>query len=160
MFKVEFSIVHQGCLVNELSRDFPKIRFICPGGFVLGPSSVEEVIVLDKPSEDEVQAVLDYLEALPKVVTVELLERTANRAFVRFASTALPEKFCSEVVAKHHCFPIGMEIQQGGLEMWRVGCVERCQAELLLEELKGLGELKHSSISEVRWQELLEGGAT
>ncbi|MCX6991851.1 MAG: hypothetical protein NT011_01785 [Kiritimatiellaeota bacterium] len=157
MFNVEFHIVHRGCLVNELSRSFPKIRFICPGGFVLGPSSVEELIVLDKPSEAEVQAVLNYLGTSPKVATVELLERSSNRAFVRMVSTALPQKFCSQVVAKHHCFPIGTEIQEGGLEMWRVGCVERRQAEQLLEELEGLGELKHSSISEGSWQALLEG---
>ncbi len=37
MIQVEFGIVHEGCLVNELSRSLPEIRFICPGGFVLGP---------------------------------------------------------------------------------------------------------------------------
>ncbi len=39
MIQVEFGIVHEGCLVNELSRALPEIRFICPGGFVLGPFS-------------------------------------------------------------------------------------------------------------------------
>jgi len=47
MFQVEFGVAHRGCLVNELSRAFPDVRFICPGGFVAG-SSAEEVIVLDR----------------------------------------------------------------------------------------------------------------
>jgi len=156
MFKVEFSVVHQGCLVNELSRAFPKIRFICPGGFV-GDSSAEEIVVLDKPREDDVQTVLDYLETLPTVQAVELLERTSSQAFIRFVTSALPEKFCSEVVKQHRCLRIGMEIQQDGLEMWQVGCLKRRQAEQLLAAMESLGELKHSSISEVSWQKLLAG---
>ena len=154
MFKAEFSIIHRGCLVNELSRNFPEICFICPGGFILG-SSVEEIIVLDKPKEGEVQAVLDYLKTSYKVKTVKLLERDANKAFISFECNTLPEKFCSGIVSGNRCFRIGMEIQHGGLEIWRVGCAERQHAEHLLEELKEVGELKHSLISEVSWNELL-----
>ena len=154
MFRVEFSLVHRGCLVNEVSRAFPDIRFICPGGFIEG-SSAEEVIVLDNPDEDRVQQVMEYLEASPKVVETELLERTTDRAFVRFVTGSLPEAFCSKVVEKHHGFRLGMEIQEGGVEIWRVGCAKREQAEELLEELKSLGEVKQSSISETSWEEMM-----
>ena len=159
MFRADFSIVHRGCLVNRLSRRLPRIRFICPGGF-LEPASVEELIILDNPSDDDVGAVTGFLKAATGVTQADLLERTSDKAFVRFVSTARPETFCSQVVARHHGFRIGMEIQKDGLEMWRVGCVERRQAEEMIEELKALGELKHSAISEASWQELLEGGTT
>jgi len=67
MFRVEFGLVHRGCLVNEVSQAFPDVRLICPGGFVDG-TLVEEVIVLDNPSEGRVQQVMAYLEASPKVM--------------------------------------------------------------------------------------------
>jgi len=158
MFKVEFSLRHRGCLVNELSRVLPEIRFICPGGFITGPSSVEELIVIDRPSDSDVQSVLGYLKGLQAIAEVRLLERTADKVFIYFKALTIPESFCSQVVEKNHCFRIGTEIQHGGLEMWQVGCVERRQAEQLLKDLEGLGELKDSSISESSWQELLEGG--
>ena len=44
MFRLKFGIVHRGCLVNEISRALPDLRLICPGGFILGPNTVEEVI--------------------------------------------------------------------------------------------------------------------
>ena len=154
MFKVEFGVVHRGCLVNEVSRAFPDVRFICPGGFVEG-SSAEEVIVLDNPSKNRVQQVMAYLEASPTVVEAELMERTTDKAFVRFVSISLPEEFCSRVVEKHHGFRLGMEIQKGGVELWRVGCAKRKQAEELLEGLRALGEVKHSSISEASWEEMM-----
>jgi len=159
MFRADFSIVHRGCLVNELSRRLPHIRFICPGGFV-EQTSVEELIILDNPTDDDVRAVTGFLEAASGVTQVDLLERTPDKAFVRFVSTALPETFCSQVVARHHGFRIGMEIQKDGLEIWRVGCVERRQAEAMLKEMATLGQLKHSAISEASWQELLEGDTT
>ena len=156
MFRVEFSIVHRGCLVNEMSREFPELRIICPGGFITG-DSVEELIVLDKPTEDQVQGVLDYLAASPKVTEVALVERTAERVFILFICGPLPEAFCSRVVQKHHGFPIGMEIQRDGLEIWRVACTDRGEAERLLEEIATLGDLKDSSISQGSWEELLAG---
>ena len=155
MVKVEFSLVHRGCLVNELSRTFPDVRLICPGGFI-ADTSAEEIIVLDNPSPAQVEQVMAYLEASPKVVQVELLERTADRAFIRFVTRSLPEQFCSKVVEKHHGFRLGMEVQEGGVEVWQVGCARRKQAEELLEEIGSLGEVQHSSISEASWAELVE----
>ena len=159
MFKLEFGIVHRGCLVNELSRAVPKIRFICPGGFILGPSSTEEILAIDKPDEGDVQAVMGYLKGSPGIAEAEVVERTPDKAFIRILTSANPEGFCSEAVARNRCFRIGMEIQHGGVERWAVGSFERAQAEQLLKDLAGLGELKYHSISEVSWQALLEGQA-
>jgi len=140
-----------------MSRILPEIRFICPGGFITGPSSVEELIVIDKPSGSDVQSVLGYLNGLQEIAEVQLLEQTDDKAFIYFKGLKTPESFCSRVVEKNHCFRIGMEIQYGGLEVWQVGCVERRQAEQLLKELEGLGELKDSLILEGSWRELLQG---
>ena len=159
MFKVEFGVVHRGCLVNQLSRAVPSVRFICPGGFILGPTSAEEILVLDKPSDQELQAVLEHLEQAAGIAESQLLERLVNKAFVRILTSASPEKgYCSEVVAKNHGFRIGMEIQEGGVEKWKVGCFERGHAEQLLKDLALLGEMKAQSIREVSWQELLGQG--
>jgi len=156
MFRVEFSVVHTGCLVNETSRRFPDLGIICPGGFIEG-DTVEEMIVLDNPTDDEVADVVAHLDASEKTTEVELMERTPARAFVRFVVAGLPERFCSQVVEKHHGFPIGMEIQRGGLEIWRVGCARRAQADAMLEEIAELGEVKHSAVAETSWEELLTG---
>ena len=158
MFQVDFRIVHSGCLVNEVSRDYPGIRFICPGGFITGPSAVEELIILDGPSDDQVESVVAHLAGMDDIESVRLLERTDDKAFVYFRSSRVPEAFCSQVVEKNHGFRIGFEIQQGGLEMWRVACVEREHAEQLLADLEALGQIKANSITELSWQELLNGG--
>ena len=157
MFQVEFSIVHTGCLVNELSQEFPEIRFICPGGFITGPSAVEELIILDEPNDDQVQSVLAHLEAMNEIESARLLEHTDNKAFIYFRSTRVPQAFCSQVVEKNRGFRIGFEVQQHGLETWRVACAERDHAEQLLKDLEPLGQLKAKSIKEVSWQTLLDG---
>ena len=157
MYKVKFAIVHKGCVVNELSRTFPKLRIICPGGFVTGPSSVEELVVLDKPCDKDVEEVMGFFGKLSEIDNVELLERTADKAFLYFRSQRLPKTFCSKVVETNSGFRIGMEIQEDGLEKWKVGCVTLSNAEQLLKDLRSLGELKDTSISQVPWQELLKG---
>jgi len=73
VYKLEFGIVHRGCLVNELSRAFPKIRLICPGGFILSPSSVEEVFVLDSATEQDLALVVDHLRKSPGITEVKVL---------------------------------------------------------------------------------------
>lgn len=157
MFKVEFEMGHEGCVVNELSRALPKIRLICPGGFILGPSSVAELIVVDNPSDEDVRAVMGFLEALPEIDRVQLLERTGDKAFIYFKSLRMPKTFCSQVVERNHGFCIGMEIQEDGLEKWTVGCVERSDAEQLLSDLEPLGEVTRQTITEGSWQALLDG---
>ncbi|MSO21695.1 MAG: hypothetical protein EXQ58_00265 [Acidobacteria bacterium] len=125
----------------------------------MGPSSAEEILVVDKPKEGEVQAVMGHLKATRGIAEAELLEQTVDKAFIRILASANPETgFCSEAVARQRGFRIGMEIQQGGVEQWEVGCFQRSQAEQILDELQTMGELKYSSIAEVSWQELIEGG--
>lgn len=157
MVRMEFGIVHEGCLVNELSRALPEVRLICPGGFILGPSSVEEIIVIDQPGQTDVEAVLSHLRAMAGITEAELLEHTGDRAFIQITVTALPGTgFCSEAVVRNRCFRLGMEIQQGGVEHWKVGCARASDARQLLEDLKSLGELKYHSVSEASWEALLE----
>jgi hypothetical protein len=157
MFVIKFGIVHEGCLVNELSRAFPKIKFICPGGFILGPSRVEELLAVDRPSDAEVQAIIHHFQNVPGVDQVQLLERTADKAFIYFKASRVPKRFCSQAVEKNRCFKIGLETQHQGLERWTVGCSERKDAEQLLKDLAELGTLVDNSISETSWQMLLEG---
>ena len=83
---------------------------------------------------------------------------TALALIVYFHSDRIPQTFCSQVVEKNHGFRIGLELQQNGLEMWRVACVEREHAEQLLEDLEALGQIKAKSITEQSWQMLLNGG--
>ena len=156
MFKLEFGIVHRGCVVNELSRAMPDIRFVCPGRFHLDADSADEILAFDNPTDDAVQLVLDYLRKSRKIAEVRLLERTPERAFVRLVSSEAPEVgYCSDAVERNRCFRLGYEVQHGGVEQWKVGCRERAQAERLVEDLKGMGELKYHRISEASWEELL-----
>ena len=157
MVKLEFGIVHEGCLVNELSRALPEVRLICPGGHILGPSSVEEILVIDQPGETDAEAVLDHLRRTPGVTEVELLERAGGRAFIRLAAGAVPAAgFVSEAVARNRCFRLGTEVQLGGVEHWQVGCARPSDVQQLLQDLEGMGEIKYHSVSEVSWQGLLE----
>ena len=95
---------------------------ICPGGFALGPTSGEEILAFDNPSEEELQRVLDHLHKSPEIDDAQLLEQTADNAFVRIQTSTSPDDgYCSEAVARNHGFRIGMEIQEGGVEQWKVG---------------------------------------
>ena len=155
MFKLEFSIVHRGCLVNELSRELPQVRFVCPGGFILGPDSAEEVLALDDPTDSDVDSVMGLLRRSEDIAEVELLERTADRAFVRILTSSSPETgYVSQAVERNRCFRIGTEVQEGGVEQWVVGCLRRSQAEALVEELGSMGELKYHRLSEASWAAL------
>ena len=154
MFKIEFHIEHQGCLANELSRAFPELRFICPGGFI-AEGSVSELVAIDEPSDEDVEAVMDFFASRPEITEARMLERTADKAFIYYTSSRLPETFCSQVVQRNCCFPIGMEIQEAGLEKWTVACLERGQAEALLKGLAALGPIRHAEITEPSWQDLL-----
>jgi len=156
MVKVEFGIVHEGCLVNELSRALPDIRFICPGGFVLGPSLVEEVIVIEQADDKTIKTVMNELDQMAAIGEAELLEHADGKAFIRILVTATPDTgFCSKAVERNRCFRIGMETQHEGIEHWKVGCERVSDAEQLIEELPALGELKYHSVSEVSWHSLL-----
>ena len=156
MFQVEFGIVHRDCLVNEMSRAYPQLRFVCPGGFIVDDSWAEEIIVMDRPGDQDVEMVLAHLQGTSGIDEVELLERTVEKAFIRIVVSKLPKTFCSQAVYRNRCFPIGNELQEGGVEKWTVGCVSREQGEQLLKELTTLGDLTYQSITEVGWQALLD----
>lgn len=157
MYMLSFGIVHRGCIVNELSRALPQLRMICPGGFIVSPSAADEVLVLDHPSDADLEAVLSYAKNSPGIAEAEVLERSSDKVFVRILTCKAPESYCSEAVAKHHCFRIGLEIQEGGVELWNVGCRNRSQADALVEELKSMGQLKNYKITEASWNSLIEG---
>ena len=155
MFKVEFGIVHHNCPTNQLSRNFPDVHFTSPGGFIVSPGLVEEVLIIDDANDETVEAVMHYLNTTPGYDECEPLERTADRAFIRWRASCTPEAFCSQVVEKNRAFKIGNEVQHEGLERWTVACYTRRQAEQLLEDLKALGEVKIARITETSWVDVL-----
>ena len=156
MFKVAFAIVHDRCPTNRMSRALPHIRFISPGGFVVGEGRVEEVAAVHRPSDQDVQAVLDYLAGTPGYDEFELLERTPQWAFIRWKAACAPQGFCSQVVEKNRGFKIGMETQHEGLERWTVACITREHAEQLLADLRQLGEVRVGTITETSWEHVFD----
>ncbi len=156
MFKVEFGVVHHNCPTNQVSRAFPEVRFTSPGGFLVKPNVVEEVLVVNGATDEIVEAVLQFLGSTRGYDEYELLERTADRAFIRWRASCTPDKFCSQMVEKNRCFQIGMEVQHEGLEQWQVGCHTRAQAEQLLKDLEQLGDVRYGRIVDCSWEELVD----
>ena len=155
MYLLEFSIAHEGCVVNELSRAVPNVRFVCPGGFVINENAADEILALDDPTDSDLESVIKFMNESSSVDNFSIVEKTINRVFIYFRSASAPEVgYCSEAVERNHCFGIGHEIQHKGLEQWRVGCKNRSDAEGLVNDLKGMGDLQHHKISEVSWEEL------
>ena len=156
MFKLEFGIVHNNCPTNQLSRNFPDVHFTSPGGFIIRPGLVEEVLVIDDASDRIVEEVMHFLNNTEGYELCELLERTPDRAFIRWQASCTPEAFCSQVVEKNRAFKIGNEVQHEGLERWTVACFSRDQAEQIVEDLNALGEVKIANITETSWAEVLD----
>ncbi len=156
MFRVEFAIVHDHCPTNELSRAMPDIRIISPGGFVIDGDTVEEIAALHRPTDEDVQTVLDYIASTPRYKAFELLERTPEWAFIRWTAACSAKGFCSQAVEKNRGFKIGMEIQHEGLERWTVGCITREHAEQLLKDIEQLGEVHTSTITETTWARVFD----
>ena len=156
MIKVEVAMVLYLCPTYRMSLALPHVRFISPGGFVVGDEMVEEVAAVYHPSDEDVQAVLDYLGSTPGYEHFELLERTPKWAFIRWRAVCSSKGFCSQVVEKNLGFKIGMEIQHEGLERWTVGCATRGDAEQLLEDLHQLGDVKVAQITETTWERVFD----
>jgi hypothetical protein len=157
MVKLEFGVVHEGCTVNELSRALPRIRFVCPGGFVLSKSSAEEIIVIDDADDDKIEAALEFLRESTAIAEASLIEKTKGKAFIRILTKTNPQTgFCSDAVSKNKGFKLGREIQFDGVESWAVGCFTVSDAESILAEIAKLGEIRYQKISESSWHELLE----
>ena len=160
MFRLEFGIVHEGCLVNRMSRALPDLRIISAGGFIVSPTQADEVLIIENPADEDVEAALSFLKNSGETEAAAELERTGDKSFIRILTTAAPKTgYCSEAVARNRCFNLGMEVQQGGVEQWRVGCMERSQAERLVHDLGEMGELRYHRITESSWTDLLEGPA-
>ena len=161
MLMVEFGIVHDGCVVNEMSRALPDIRLISAGGFTLSPTGVDEVLAIESADDGDIATVVEHFQHTPGITHVDVLERTPDKAFVRIRATVDPPGgYCSQTVERNRCFKLGKETQHGGVERWKVGCYDRAQAERLVEDLKKLGELKYHKISEVSWEALVREPGT
>lgn len=90
MYEMEFGIVHEGRVVNELSRAVLDVRLVCPGDFIVRADSADEVPALDNPTDAQVESVLGFLRESNSIAEVELLERTPDAAFVHLVSSAAP----------------------------------------------------------------------
>jgi len=156
VFKVKFGLEHRGCLVNELSRQFPDVRIMCPGGFHMDDGNVEEIIAPFVTKETVIKDIISFLDKDSRVLEVELLEKNNGFAFIRFTSRVLQgATFVSDVVAKNRFFRIGVEEQSGGIERWTVGCVLEENTQKLLAELKTIGELKYGEVTKGSYKELI-----
>ncbi|MBM4436421.1 MAG: hypothetical protein FJ029_04120 [Actinobacteria bacterium] len=156
MVKLEFGIKHRGCLVNEASRALPDLRILAPGGFLHGAKGAEEILVIDRPGPHDVDRFLNHFRGAPGIATVELLERTPDKAFFRvYVTQNPPDGFCSEAVFRNRGLRVGLEVQVGGVEQWTVACFRREDAENLVRDLQGMGDLTYHRIGEASWGELL-----
>ena len=157
MFKLEFGIVHEGCLVNRMSRALPSLKIVSAGGFILNPTQADEVLIIENPTEEDVEDALSFLKNSGEIEVAKELERTEDKSFIRILTTAAPNTgYCSEVVAKNRCFNLNMEVQHNGVEQWLVGCLERSQADQLVEDLKKMGSLQYHRITESSWNDLIQ----
>ena len=156
MYKLEFGIAHRGCIVNQMSIALPDVRFVCPGGFILSDGYADEILSLDRPSDGDVASVMDWLKASSGIEELEMVERTGTSAVISILAKAEPpEGYCSQAVERNRCFRIGYEIQQGGVEQWVVGAEKLQYVESLVEELKTMGDLKFTNITQSSWNELI-----
>ena len=155
LHKLEFGIAHRGCVVNQMSKALPNVRFVCPGGFILPDGYADEILSLDRPSDADVVAVIDWLKGSSAIEELEMVERTDTSAVISILAKAEPpEGYCSQAVERNRCFRIGYEIQQGGVEQWIVGAEKLQYVESLVEDLKTMGDLKFSNVTQASWNEL------
>ena len=88
MFKLEFGIVHKGCLVNRMSRALPELRIISAGGFIPGPDQADEILILEDADDDDLDAALGFLRDSGEIAELDVVERTPKRAYIRILTTA------------------------------------------------------------------------
>ena len=161
MYTLEFGIVHQDCVVNELSRKYPSVKIVCLGGIVLDPNlsgghTAEEILSIESSNETEILDSIQFLKEHDQIAEISIIEKTTGKTIVRLLASAVPVTgYCSEVVRKNRCYPLGLEIQKGGIERWVVGSYESSQLDSLLEQLSKMGEIKYKNISESNWSALV-----
>ena len=161
MYTLDFGIVHKDCVVNELSRKYPNVKIVCLGGIVLDPKlsnglTAEEILSIESDSETEISAAITFLREHAHITETLILEKSEGKTCVRLLASSVPiTGYCSEAVRKNRCYPLGLEIQKGGVEQWLVGCYDRFQLDSLLEQLEEMGEIKYKNISEKNWSVLV-----
>ena len=157
MALLEFGLVHDGCIVNQLSRFMPQVRIVAVGGFVLPNGGANEIIALDCPVESEVESALEFLRDSQMIDNVRAIENSDHRVFIHLISNSAPEVgYCSETVNSNLCHKVGLEIQYEGVEQWKVMSTEVSHFETLIEDLKEMGELKYHRVSSKgSWEDLI-----
>jgi hypothetical protein len=140
-----------------MSRALPSLKIVSAGGFILNPTQADEILIIENPTEEDVEDALSFLKNSGEIEVAKELERTEDKSFIRILTTAAPNTgYCSEVVAKNRCFNLNMEVQHNGVEQWLVGCLERSQADQLVEDLKKMGSLQYHRITESSWNDLIQ----
>ena len=140
MFLLEFGLVHDGCIVNQLSRFMPQVCIVAVGGFVLSNGGADEIIALDCPSESEVESVLEFLRKSQMIDKVKLIENSVHHVFIHLISNSAPKVgYCSETVSRNLCHKVGFEIQHEGVEQWQVMFTNVSYFETLIEDIKEMG---------------------
>jgi hypothetical protein len=161
MYTLEFGILHRDCVVNELSRKYPNVKIVCLGGIVLDPDlsdghTAEEILSVESSNETEILDSIRFLKEHDQIAETSIIEKTTGKTIVRLLASTVPVTgYCSEAVRKNRCYPLGLEIQMGGVEQWIVGSYEPSQLDALLEQLTTMGEIKYKNISKANWSELL-----
>jgi len=161
MYTLEFGIVHQDCVVNELSRKYPSVKIVCLGGIVLDPNlsgghTAEEILSIESSNETEILDSIQFLKEHDQIAEISIIEKTTGKTIVRLLASAVPVTgYCSEVVRKNRCYPLGLEIQKGGIEQWLVGSYESSQLDSLLKQLSNMGEIKYKKMSKSNWSDLV-----
>ena len=126
MFKLEFGIVHEGCLVNRMSRALPNLKIVSAGGFIVTPTQADEILIIEKPTDQDVEDALSFLKNSGEIEVARELERTKDKSFIRILTTAAPNTgYCSAAVAKNRCFNLNMEIQHASLHD-RIANLDSC----------------------------------
>lgn len=159
MFLLEFGIVHDGCIANQLSRFLPQVRMVAVGGFVLPNGGADEIIALDYPEESEVESALEFLRNSHMIDNARVIEHSEHRAFIHLISNSAPKVgYCSETVTNNLCHKVELEIQHDGIEHWKVMSTESSYLGTLVEDLKKMGELRYHTVStEGSWEDLISG---
>ena len=161
MHTLEFGIIHHDCVVNELSRKYPNVKIVCLGGIVLDPHisdghTAEEILSIESSNQTEILDSIRFLKQHDQISEISIIEKTNGKSIVRLLASAVPVTgYCSEAVRKNRCYPLGLEIQMGGVEQWVVGSYESSQLDSLLEQLSEMGEIKYKNISKSNWSALV-----
>ena len=106
MYTLEFGIVHQDCVVNELSRKYPSVKIVCLGGIVLDPNlsdghTAEEILSIESSNETEILDSIQFLKEHDQISEISIIEKATGKSIVRLLASAVPVTgYCSEAELK------------------------------------------------------------